>query len=562
MAKPNEQFRGVRDAFIGGFFVWFIDKVLLIDKWTEHQAVLLRVFFVALGALAVYLGGRYYLILGGGGDQKDSERREEYNSLRQQLSEGGTPANVYNRWLALILDKVDIFFGDSGRNDKSLIARILHLETNGPRWTAPAFDRCLLLAVIYPVITIFAVWSFSGHAGLAEQALFLQKDDPFDYYAGLHRLLTAAQMLLAAYATYRALPVTSYKSLLWFILAGSICIAYQVSAVMLAALATVISVGMVSALNVRVQAGIFAITLAISLPIANLLFHVNVPAAVPNAVGYVSSVAVVAIIIAAVVFASNWAARKGRLGLFQFLFFVAACTFCLIAPYVIAPMERWPLSGNLLLFYGLLTLVNAPIDWLATGFTRALLRRGLSRGGWWPFFYALIDVLVATVLIAVLAFIMVIAIQTFDDIAVLRAGSEARVLPLGPLFRGLQTAPSEYEYWWVWLLLFSSMVPSIINLSIAAAAFLRGLPRLNAWILDRMPIGSAVQQHDRIGVAGALTAQLVGGIALTGICTYLVATYLIPIGLPAFGGLVRDFAADLAFYDAPARTIMWLIGAK
>src|ERR1700731_4684156 len=48
--------------------------------------------------------------------------------------------------------------------------------------------------------------------------------------------------------------------------------------------------------------------------------------------------------------------------------------------------------------------------------------------------------------------------------------------------------------------------------------------------------------------------------ALTGVATYLVAIYLIPLGLPTFGAVVRDFAADLATYNAPARIMIWLAG--
>jgi hypothetical protein len=134
------------------------------------------------------------------------------------------------------------------------------------------------------------------------------------------------------------------------------------------------------------------------------------------------------------------------------------------------------------------------------------------------------------------------------------------ILPLGPLFTGLQSTPGDYEYWWVWFLLFSSMIPSILNLSIAAAAFLRGLPVINTWILHRMPVGKAVRERNQIPVAAALTAQVVGGVALTGIAGYLVAVDVIPLGLPGFGAVVRDFAADLAAYNAPARAMIWLSG--
>jgi hypothetical protein len=302
--------------------------------------------------------------------------------------------------------------------------------------------------------------------------------------------------------------------------------------------------------------GAFAVALAFAFVFA--------AAVVDTVSGPVASVVVGAIVTAfaaAGIFAANFAVSTNRLGVFQTVFFSTAMSACFVAAFYLAPLSVWRMSP-LILFSCLLTLVNAPVDWLAVGFTRALLRRGVAIGGWWPFLYALLDVLVAAILIALLAFVMVFAVQMFDDIAVLRAGPEARTLPLGPLFEGLRNAPSAYENWWVWLLLFSSMIPSILNLSIAAAAFLRGWPRINGWILQRMPVGKAVAQRDRLPVAAALTAQLVGGVAFTGVAVYLVALYLIPLGLPAFGAVVRDFAQDLADYNLPARLMIWLSGAR
>jgi hypothetical protein len=89
--------------------------VLLLDKLTEHLPLLPRVFFVFLMVCAAYLGRRYYLILGGADERHGSEERERYDTLRQRLSEGGTPTIVYNRWLKTALKKIDEFFGDAGR---------------------------------------------------------------------------------------------------------------------------------------------------------------------------------------------------------------------------------------------------------------------------------------------------------------------------------------------------------------------------------------------------------------------------------------------------------------
>jgi hypothetical protein len=120
----------------------------------------------------------------------------------------------------------------------------------------------------------------------------------------------------------------------------------------------------------------------------------------------------------------------------------------LVSPIWLAATPAWKFTGAWLLFYGLFTLVNAPIDWLALGFTRALLRRGLARRGWWPFFYALLDLAVAALLVAALAFALVLAAQTFDDFAALRAGHDARVLPLAKLFGELEADPTGATNWW------------------------------------------------------------------------------------------------------------------
>jgi hypothetical protein len=214
-----------------------------------------------------------------------------------------------------------------------------------------------------------------------------------------------------------------------------------------------------------------------------------------------------------------------------------------------------------LLFFCLLTLVNTPFIWFAVGLTRALLRRGLAPGGRGPFFYAIVDVIVAVPVIALLAFVTVFAVQTFDDIAVLRAGAQARTLPLGPLFEGLETRPGDPEFWWLWLMLFSTLIPSALNLSIAAASLIRGLPFLNTWLVKRMQTAGAMRDSDRLLLASALSVQIAGAVLATGVALYLIGAWFLPIWLPFLGTRVRDFSEVLAAYDAPARIMIWFAGA-
>ena len=177
-------------------------------------------------------------------------------------------------------------------------------------------------------------------------------------------------------------------------------------------------------------------------------------------------------------------------------------------------MAAWPREGPLLVFFGLLTLVNAPFDWLAIGLTRYFLRWGLALGGWWPVPFALLDAVSAAFSVMLLAFVCVLAVQVFGDIAVHFGGDErARIIHLAQVFKSLDdtTAP---ENLWIWFMLFSTAIPSVLNLLIACFAFLRSWPSVSRWISRQMADGEAMSEPAKICVATALAAQwAVGALA-------------------------------------------------
>jgi hypothetical protein len=219
-----------------------------------------------------------------------------------------------------------------------------------------------------------------------------------------------------------------------------------------------------------------------------------------------------------------------------------------------APLRAWPESAPLLVVFGLLTLIDAPFDWAAIGLTRYLLRKGLACGGPWRYALAIFDAALAAVSVRLLAFVAVVAVQTFGDIAVLRAGEAARIMPLGPLFEKLYDHPADYENWWIWLMLFSTAIPSVVNLAIASFAFMRGMPFATNWMLRHMPESGPIRSRDRLRVA----AQLSIGLLITAGLLYLLITEIIPLALPTLGPIVRDFSFQLAAYNAPARMMKWL----
>lgn len=103
---------------------------------------------------------RYYGILGRG-DVAD------YDRLRDALAHGGTK---YADRLGRVLDRVDRWFGDAGHPGQ----RAFRMVDAKPLWTAASFDRCLLLALLYPIATIFGFWVWSGQSGSAEAMIGLK----------------------------------------------------------------------------------------------------------------------------------------------------------------------------------------------------------------------------------------------------------------------------------------------------------------------------------------------------------------------------------------------------
>jgi hypothetical protein len=193
---------------------------------------------------------------------------------------------------------------------------------------------------------------------------------------------------------------------------------------------------------------------------------------------------------------------------------VSLLLFCLAAArFLPAQGERaesvWHMSsGAGLLFFGLLTLVNAPFDWLSLGLTRLLLRRGIELGGPAPWILALVDAFLASLLLILLALAMVIAVDFFNHLAEIGGGTEARILPnMQDYLSMLRSSPRDSKFWWIYATLFSTMLPSVANLFVAGFSFLRGLPKTRAFLLRVMRPGETMPAGRRFAAALILTLQ-------------------------------------------------------
>ena len=560
-------------AAVVAFLTW------LMAGSTELKAALTTLAGTVGGICALVtslLYARYLGVLGAGAAPARSPERSAYVRLRKSLAEGGKPALIYAQWLTQLLDVVDRFFGDAGMADRTLFPHAFRLKAPAPLWTSPAFDRCLLLALIYPIVTIVVIWAASGHVGPAEAALALAPG-----LTGRQRLFAFVGLCTAAFACWRLVrEKLGWKSFVWVLIAflasftGLVFGAGRVglpilSAVMLA-FAVAISRSWIAdrgagtitrfvVTNLRTFANSFAGTFAIATTITFFTLSMFIEDF------FFSLNACVAGCLLAMAILCNISVYLRQNGPFLFLFSIVMILVCLgaadlgprfaLSDEVMSRRAEWNNMGSMLLFLGLFTLLNAPFDWASLGLTRALLRRGLELRGWWPFILALVDAVLAGVVITFLALTMVIGVQAFDDLAALGGGEGARLLPLGPFFDGIAANPTAPEFWWVYALLFSTTIPSIINLMIGGASLMRGVPGVSSWLLRFMPAKRAVPAFNRAWIATVLTLQLVGG-AILGIVVQFALVYAVfGYVMPWLGLELLDMARALAAFDLPGKLI-------
>ena len=244
-------------------------------------------------------------------------------------------------------------------------------------------------------------------------------------------------------------------------------------------------------------------------------------------------------------------------GLFLSVFMVVITLTCFVLAKYVAPITvgveggRFEQGEALLLFLGLLTLINAPFDWVSLGLTRALLRRGLELSRWWPFVLAIADAVAAVFIVSLLVVTTVIAVQTFDLLVVLGGGIP--VLPLGALFDGIAADPAAPEYWWIYSLLLSTMIPSLINLAVGGASLMQGVPAVSSWLLMKMPAARPVPKFDRSLVAATLTIQIASGVVLGLAVQALLAWIVIFKTMPVIGLGLLDMARKVEAIELPTR---------
>jgi hypothetical protein len=495
-------------AVVGGTIVQLIKRLYIDEiKDTQSAAQNLTAFFifvftsVALGVLfylpfgvvlATGLGltfgvatARYWLILNCyGGSGASAEKQSIFGTFKARLEQGGLGVKRYEQYLGLALDRVDRFFRDDDPAVKTLWPTAFGFRGNKPFWTAPAYGRCVWISFFYPLLALTIIWVFGGSVGPAEKALGLAEG--LELYQRFLFLLSLVFILFIkkVFIIFALVVDRTYGRYKKTMIGGAIG-------------------GIVGA-----TIG-YAISINILITMAIIIGNYIVP----------------------------YAIKKTLDEEYQFIALVGYNIGSTISLYALAyffgEFETWLFQGPLLLFGVLISLINAPFDWLSIGLTRALLRRGVEAGGFAPVWLALLDLVVATLLIILLAAAMVFAVDLFEVVG------RSKIIDVANVLDALAdpTQRLEPQYWWIYATLFSTLIPSLLNVALAALSFMRGIIPFHRRVADRMLVGG-----EAVGtswwMAPALGLEVVGAAMIGLYLTYLWIFKAVPLLFQPFEWLI------------------------
>ncbi len=135
-------------------------------------------------------------------------------------------------------------------------------------------------------------------------------------------------------------------------------------------------------------------------------------------------------------------------------------------------------AGIFLLFFLLLPILNAVLDWLSLGITRGLLQAVRSRyhSDYTALLWVALDLFIAVVLLFAISIVMVFAIALVNKVA-----SPNLVFDLYETFKGIQhsieTSIPAPQYYWIYAMFLSTLIPTFLHFAIAGGATALWFPK-------------------------------------------------------------------------------------
>jgi len=452
--------------------------------------------------------------------------RAAYRERRTRILTGLPVYRRYRSGLASLLSATDRLIGDT---DEGPTQR---------NWSVALLDKCVAWAVFYPAAGIFVFWLATGQAGPVGDVLGLSADIPgwrralavggmalfFGLAAGTGPLADAAERRwkdgwrsavapLLRGARYRV-ALVGVLTMAWLAGAGLIVVAGAVVVVVTATVAVTVAVAGAVAFA---GAGAFAVTGAVA-----------VAGVVAVATGHLAD------------FLRRRHGRARYLALLGCLMLVSGGSLFLLRE---TRADVVGAAGLLPLFFAVIPLLNAVFDWLSIGATRWLLRSGLAGSvrGRRLIALSLADLAIALVLLTGLSVSLVAIAHAANAL------SGTPLVDVGAILVQLRETPWNPGNYWVYLTVFSTMLPSAINLVCGGISVMPAWLGPRGWIVNRYlpdnPLEMTQLQRDRAALF--LTLYWMWLVAL-GVILLAVAVMVIALVVGLFDVSLGGFLLSAA----------------
>lgn len=520
-----------------------------------YQSIAYRLILIA--ALIAQINC-VYLIIRLGGSDKQSEHRAWYSRFRAGLIDNGT-ASHYARGVRWALTRLDWLFGDIDRRGNR-IAIGLHprafglLQDPAPLWTAPSYDRCVLIAATYPLLSMVIEWALKGDIEFLE----FSEHEISDRYLILIALLFGLILSLKfqfyetrkeLFAKYLGITLIFFSTFLLssqsLFLICFISIAFSGLSgfqAILTAVCTSLSIALF------INSDFFEDSRDIieNIKYSGLIFYTCF-----TFIAYIYSYFINRII--------NTSFVSRFYGIFILVLSILLPIFLIFIPVESQYYVASEFITLVPIFFCIIPIINAIFDWLALGLSRALLRCGLERGGLAPLWLGILDIIVSLLLMAALAIALLFVGQLFDW-AKLLYNYNSNYGPFVGTRQILSGLKNDEQYIWIFVTIFSTQIPAVFNLLFGLFCLLRGVSGLNDWMLERVPESGGIGVWQRLGVSGVWSAQLFLALAigLTGV--FGLFAIALPLIDPAFGSRLINWLSTLNILPEQANATLGVPG--
>ena len=421
--------------------------------------------------------------------QLKDQTSERFTELRTRIEGPSTRESLYKTGLTKFLAWADRFFeyGGPTTKDPSVLS-------------ASAYDRCLQMAVFYPLAAALFGWLVFGTAG--ELGRVIRIDD----FSILWPRVLAILLIVMVMGLGHRFNNRSYRKHLFHLLAAMnimivgalLLLALGVSAMVITLLyITYVLQAVIGTSGIRTGNGIGIITFSVSIAAAFTLtadsnkdFIVAFPFTGAFIFGIVSIVR----------------RQPNFLWLISASLSIFGLGFVLVSVLWKLNIDNYFSIVGLVVGFVLLPLVNVPFDFVSVALTRTLLRKNRDQSRMlWRLGYAALDLVMALVFMVLLAIVMVICLQAFDS----ALGTNA--LGVRAVLQDIAANPAAGRHFWIYFALFSTMLPTIIHAVIGVSSLISFRLAPRSWVLGKM---NNLDDTARYEVASLLTLQFFASIAL------------------------------------------------